>query len=295
MRYRLLPGSSSVLLLTTSAAVHAATASHSPVLDPMYLGAASLVISLGALAALLASNRALRRELERQGMQREHEHASRVQVEQKLRLAREELERESAVRRAELDRVQLQLERVRTELAAAETRVDRLARVDEVTGTANRRRFDEALDQEIKRTVREQAKLSLLMCEIDYFEEYARRRDDEHRDETLGKVAHAVEDVFRRAGDLVARYGPAKFAVILPGTDKEAAARFAERVRRSVWDLCVPHEASKAAERLTISVGAATMVPSKLHRAEDLVAAAEHALAKAHETGHNRVEHSLLS
>jgi diguanylate cyclase (GGDEF)-like protein len=295
MRNRLLSGLSPIALLVAPGAASAAAAFVTPALNTTYVGAVSLVITLGALAGVLASNRALRRELERRGMQQEHEHASRVHVEQKLRLTREELERETQAKRLELDQVRHQLETVRTQLVAAETRVDRLARIDETTGLANPRRFDEALDQEIKRTVREKASLSLLICEIDYFEEYARRRDDEHRNETLVKVAEGIDEVFRRAGDLVARYGEAKFAVILPGTETEAAARFGERARKRVWDLCVPHEASKAAERMTISVGVATMLPSKLRRAEDLVSASEHALAKAHETGHNRVEHALLS
>src|SRR6185436_17635086 len=127
--------------------------------------------------------------------------------------------------------------------------------VDDMTGLANRRRFDEALDQEIKRAIREQACLSIVLCEIDFFEEYARRRDAARTDTTLVKVTHAIEEVFRRAGDLVARYGDAKLAIILPATDQDAAMRFGERVRRTVWDLCIPHEASTAAERMTVSVG----------------------------------------
>ena len=296
MRYRLLPdrGLAAVAALISPALTAAAPALPSS-FAPAYLTTGSFVLTLGALAGLLVANRALRRELDRRGVEHEHEHSSRVQVEQQLRLMREELEREAQSKREELGGVQQQLDLARARLEAAESRLNRLARIDDVTDLANRRRFDEALDQEIKRTVRDKANLSLVICEIDFYEEYARRRDDNRNDETLRKVGQAVEEVFRRAGDLVARYGTSKLAIILPATDAEASTRFGERVRRRVWDLCIPHEASTAAERMTISVGVATLLPSKLHPASDLIAAAEKALLRAHETGHNRVEHTVLS
>jgi diguanylate cyclase (GGDEF)-like protein len=295
MRHRSLhaPGLAGIAALVSPAV--AAGASTVASFAPVYLTAASFTLTLGALAGLLIANRSLRRELDRRGEEREREHSTRLQVEQQLRLTREELERETLSKRDELNGVQRQLDVARAQLETAESRLNRLARIDDVTGLANRRRFDEALDQEIKRTVREKANLSLVICEIDFYEEYARRRDDGHNDETLRKVAQGVEEVFRRAGDLVARYDRSKLAVILPATDADASTRFGERLRRRVWDLCIPHEASTAAERMTVSVGVATLLPSKLHPASDLLAAAERALLRAHETGHNRVEHGLLS
>jgi diguanylate cyclase (GGDEF)-like protein len=292
MRYGSFIGSGFAGAIALTAPALAAAA---PAFPAAYLTAASLAVSLGALAGLFISNRALRRELDRRGAEREQEHNTRLQAEQKLRVLGEELERETQSKRDELGGVQRQLDLARMQLEAAEARLNRLARIDDVTGLANRRRFDEALDQEIKRTVRDKASMSLVLCEIDFYEEYARRRDDGRNDETLHKVAQAVEEVFRRAGDLVARYGTSKFAIILPATDADASMRFGERVRRRVWDLCIPHEASTAAERMTVSVGVATLLPNKLHRASDLLAAVESALLRAHETGHNRVEHDLLS
>jgi len=206
----------------------AAAAPALPSFSSAYLTAASFVVTLGALAGLIISNRALRRELDRRGVEHEREHSTRLQAEQKLRLVREELERETQSKRDELGGVQRQLDLARAQLEAAEGRLNRLARIDDVTGLANRRRFVETLDQEIKRTIRDKASLSLVLCEIDFYEEYARRRDDGRNDETLHKVAQAVEEVFRRAGDLVARYGTSKIAIILPSTDAEASARFGE-------------------------------------------------------------------
>jgi diguanylate cyclase (GGDEF)-like protein len=295
MRYASLLRSGVTATTAMLSSVAAAGPAPVPLTGTTYLAAGSLLLTMGALAGLLVTNRTLRRELDRRGLEREREQGARIQTEEKLQLAREELEREALSKREELDGVQRQLDLVRAKLEAAEERLDRLARVDDVTGIANRRRFDEALEQEIKRTIRERTELSVVLCEIDFFEEYARRRDEQHNDRTLARVAQAIEEVFRRAGDLVARYAETRLAIILPATDADAATRFGERVRKSVWDLCIPHEASVAAERLTVSVGAATSLPSRLHRPADLVSAAESALRKAHEAGHNRVEHVLVS
>jgi len=260
-----------------------------------YATAAFLLLALGALVVLLHGRRTLRRELEMRGRERDQERASRFHAEQNLRMAHEELERETRANHEALGGMQLELERLERELETARGRVERVARVDELTGLANRVRFEEALEQEIKRTIREKASLSILVCGIDYLDEYAARRDEQQRDQAVLKIAQAVEDVFRRAGDLVARYGESRFAVILPATDAEAAARFGERVRKRIWELCIPHEASQCAERMTISTGAATMAPSKLRLPADLVQAAETALLRAHASGYNRVEQMLLA
>jgi diguanylate cyclase (GGDEF)-like protein len=260
-----------------------------------YLLATFLLLTLGALAVLLHGRRTLRREVEKHAREREQERAARLQAEQTLRTAREELERETRASHEALGDMRRELDRLGRELETARGRLDRVARVDELTGLANRSRFEEALEREIKRTIREKASLSILVCAIDYFDEYARRRDERQCDQAVFRIAHAVEDVFRRAGDLIARYGQSRFAVILPATDAEAAARFGERVRKSVWELCIPHEASQAAERMTISTGAATMAPSRLRTPADLVQAAEAALLRAHASGYNRVEQTLLS
>lgn len=278
-----------------AAAATGAQALGAPAAGVPLLTAGALMLTLGAIATLVVANRSLRRELHRRYVEGEREQRTRMQVEQKLQQLREQLERETESKRSELRDVQRRLEAAQSQLAATESRLHRVARIDEVTGAANRRRFEEALDQEIKRSIREQAPMSLLIFELDHFDEYARGRDPARCDDTLVKVARAAENVFRRAGDLVARYGPAQFAVIQPATDAHTAARFGERVRKVVWDLCIPHDASPTAERMTASIGVVTLLPSKLHLASNLVETAEHALTRAREAGRNRVESALLA
>jgi diguanylate cyclase (GGDEF)-like protein len=260
-----------------------------------YVIAGCLLLTLAALALALVSRRTLSRELDRRGREHEQERGSRLEAEQKLGAAREELEREVKSNRETVAIMRAEVERLEWELKTVHGRLERVARIDELTGLANRSHCEELLEQEIKRAVREKTSLSLLICEIDYFDEYAHRRNERQRDDSFARIAQAIEGVFRRAGDLVARYGTIKFAIILPGTDAEAAARFGERVRKRVWDLCIPHESSQAAERMTISTGAATMIPNKLRSSADLVHAAEQALLRAHAAGHNRVEQTLVA
>ena len=293
MRNGLLLGTSlSALAESTRAA--AATDAALPA-SASYVIAGCLLLTLAALVLALISRHALRRELDRRGREHEHERSSRLEAEQKLRATREELEREVQSRHEALGGMQSEVERLEWELTTVHGRLERVARIDELTGLANRSHFEAMLEQEIKRSIREKTSLSLLICEIDYFEEYSHRRNERQRDDAFARIAQSIEEVFRRAGDLVARYGTIKFAVILPGTDAEAAARFGERVRKRVWDLCIPHESSQAAERMTISTGATTMIPNKLRTSAELVQAAEVALLRAHSGGHNRVEQTLVA
>src|SRR5262245_32279900 len=110
MRYRLLtnPGYATVAALIAPALTAAAPAL--PSFAPAYLTTGSFVLALGAMAGLLVANRALRRELDRRGMEREREYNSRVEVERQLHLVHEELERETQSKRDELGGVQQQLD-----------------------------------------------------------------------------------------------------------------------------------------------------------------------------------------
>jgi diguanylate cyclase (GGDEF)-like protein len=103
-------------------------------------------------------------------------------------------------------------------------------------------------------------------------------------------VAAALARVPTRAGDLIARLGGEEFAVILPGTDREAALAMAERLREAVSALAIAHETSPVAPHVTISVGVATgdQVPTG-SAGGGLLAAADDALYRAKKAGRNRV------
>lgn len=187
---------------------------------------------------------------------------------------------------------------MRDSLVALTSRLDdmnrdlvRLSTVDALTGIANRRRFDDALYKEWRRAMRRQYPVTLLMCDIDFFKQYNDAHGHQAGDECIRNVARAIEETLKRPGDLVARYGGEEFAAILPDTGFDGAQMVAESVRSAVAELGIPHGRSSVSSRVTLSVGAATMVPPRGAPAsgEPLVEAADKALYAAKSAGRNRV------
>ncbi len=166
------------------------------------------------------------------------------------------------------------------------------ANTDGLTGLANRRRFDEVLDQEWRRAMREETSLSLLMIDVDRFKLYNDRHGHQQGDACLRAVATAMAQVARRPADLTARYGGEEFAVLLPGVDAQGAAALAGRVLAAVRAAGIGHEDNTPAGVATVSIGAATAMPSMDMEACDtaaLVAAADAALYEAKHGGRNQV------
>ena len=167
--------------------------------------------------------------------------------------------------------------------------LEALAARDGLTGLANRRAFDDMLEQEWARALRERQPLSLLMADIDHFKGYNDSNGHPAGDECLRQVAKGIAGSMRRASDHAARYGGEEFAVILPHTDAAAAAVAAEKLRAGIAQLALPHATSGVAAFVTISVGVATLIPARTSQASDLLAAADRALYEAKESGRNRV------
>jgi diguanylate cyclase (GGDEF)-like protein/PAS domain S-box-containing protein len=184
----------------------------------------------------------------------------------------------------------------RLEVANAE--LTRLATTDGLTGIANRRRFDEALEHEWSRASREELPLTLLLLDVDRFKLFNDRYGHQDGDACLHAVAQAIAGCAERPADLVARYGGEEFVVLLPDTDAEGAAILAERVRCAIASLQVPHAANAAhGGVVTASIGSATLVPSARRDMAstlpggpaELIAAADRMLYEAKRSGRNRV------
>lgn len=131
----------------------------------------------------------------------------------------------------------------------------RIARIDGLTGVANRRMFDEGLAHEWSRALRSAKPLALLMMDVDYFKRYNDRYGHLQGDACLRAVAQALQVGKQRPADLVARYGGEEFALLLPETPPEGALRIAQRLLDGVAALAIPHEASLVVPTVTISIG----------------------------------------
>ena len=149
------------------------------------------------------------------------------------------------------------------ELEQANQMLARFSYLDAVTGIANRRNFDDGLELEWRRLLREGGPLSLVMIDIDHFKAFNDTYGHQKGDECLKAVAEALRRALHRPGDICARYGGEEFGVILPGTDAAGAFAVAEGLRQAIEDLAVPHAGSSVAPVVTISVGVATVQPQE--------------------------------
>lgn len=177
----------------------------------------------------------------------------------------------------------------------AETNLElmRLANFDSLTGLANRRHFDESLNIEWKRAMRNRVPMSVMMLDIDYFKSYNDTYGHLKGDEVLRKVAGVIEKSLMRPADLAYRYGGEEFVLILPEIDITGAGVLAENIRKNVEALDIPHEGSKIAPRLTISIGIASIVPASNDMPATLVSLADAALYRAKDGGRNQVVESV--
>lgn len=173
----------------------------------------------------------------------------------------------------------IHLAQVTRDLEEANERLQRLSLIDALTGVDNRRRFDEALDREWRRSARSAAPLSLLMIDVDRFKEFNDTHGHQAGDDCLRSVAGILRECLVRASDVVARYGGEEFAVLLPDSESGGAARAAERLRARVAEQAP----------VTISIGAATMAATRDTTPSRLVAEADDALYEAKRKGRNCV------
>jgi diguanylate cyclase (GGDEF)-like protein len=178
--------------------------------------------------------------------------------------------------------------RLSAELEKANKILRALAMTDGLTGLANRRRFDEMLEREWRRTARESGVLSMLMVDIDQFKLFNDYYGHQAGDECLKRVSHALAKIARRSGDVCARYGGEEFAVILPNMDIKQAMSIAESIRLAIEEIKIEHVKMKN-EKLTVSVGVASLRPRDPGvKIGDLVGAADRALYAAKRIGRNR-------
>ena len=189
----------------------------------------------------------------------------------------------------EVEETTVELEDANRKLALANRELETLSTHDALTMVPNRRRFDQVLDTEWRRSRRSGKPVSLLFVDIDHFKALNDTYGHREGDECLRRVAHTLQDGLRRAGDFIARYGGEEFALILPDTEAKRALAHAEKLRKAVEALAIPNEGSPGGGNLTISVGVATWCPAEEMLVEDLVHQADAALYEAKRGGRNRV------
>jgi diguanylate cyclase (GGDEF)-like protein len=158
------------------------------------------------------------------------------------------------------------------------------ARIDALTGLANRRALEEILAAEISRAHRFAHQLGVVLLDLDRFKEINDSFGHAAGDVMLRAVSRLLTSLARQ-GDTVARWGGEEFVVVLPETDLVGARRFAERLRRTIEAHAVGDMKTSA------SCGVATMLPED--SVEELLGAADQALYQAKSNGRNRTESAV--
>jgi two-component system, cell cycle response regulator len=174
------------------------------------------------------------------------------------------------------------------ELERLNRRLFEQSREDPLTRLGNRLRLREELQALQGRVERYGHNYSAVLCDVDYFKLYNDNYGHLAGDEVLQKVAEVIASQ-GRSGDTAYRYGGEEFLVILPEQDQKSAASIADRLRRAVENLRIPHEAKDPPGIVTISAGVATLSAGANKSADDLLEEADTALYRAKQSGRNRV------
>ncbi|MDR3254279.1 MAG: diguanylate cyclase [Synergistaceae bacterium] len=183
------------------------------------------------------------------------------------------------------------LARVRTHIQIVHQirTIERLGLIDPLTDIANRRSFDDRMEIEWRRSIRENKPISFLMMDVDKFKNYNDTYGHPQGDTLLKTVAGIFASAARRPTDMAARLGGEEFGVLLPDTDLESALVIAETIRSNVESRRVPTVDGKTVTSATISIGVVTATPKDGDLAKDFLTKADQNLYTAKNTGRNRV------
>ncbi|MBP9903927.1 MAG: GGDEF domain-containing protein [Rhodoferax sp.] len=181
---------------------------------------------------------------------------------------------------------QAQLENANAELQLKQRELQRMTRLDGLTGLYNRSTFAELARQELARAQRQSSSTTILLLDLDYFKRVNDTWGHPAGDAVLKNVAVVANNTVR-ATDLVGRLGGEEFIILLPNTSLEAARRLAEKLRANLEHSSVVWE--KSAIHTTVSIGVASTSAAENLDFDHLYTVADKALYIAKEKGRNRV------
>ncbi|MDR2740377.1 MAG: diguanylate cyclase [Treponema sp.] len=168
---------------------------------------------------------------------------------------------------------------------------ERLGTIDPLTDLHNRRSFNERIDLEWKRAMRDKKPISFLMTDVDNFKTYNDTYGHPQGDTLLKAVAKILSSSAKRPADMVARLGGEEFGILLPDTDEDAVLTIAENIRKNVEAAQIPTANGKTITSVTISIGAVSTVPvaSDAAGVDKFIVKADEYLYEAKKAGRNRV------
>lgn len=165
--------------------------------------------------------------------------------------------------------------------------LEKLSMYDGLTNIRNRRFFDETFEKTFNEIKRDKKSLAVLMIDIDFFKPYNDNYGHGQGDETLRKVAKALEKTIKRPSDFVARYGGEEFVILLKDINKDGVEAVANNLLNAVRELKITHEFSKIENYVTISIGASFYNSSSDVTKLELLLKADETLYNVKNSGRN--------
>jgi len=204
-------------------------------------------------------------------------------------LARIHLQSAAYVQKLQYIDIKNTIKQTKGQLATSQQILEKSSSLDALTGIANRQTFSQHYEREWSRALRETEPLSVLIANIDHFKAYNDHYGYQQGDVCLKNIAQIIQKVLQRPTDFCARYCGEEFIILLPTTTAKGGIYIAEKLRKALIDLNIPHKHSETQQYLTLSLGLATTSPMLKHKASDLIRAADHARFEAKKQGRNRL------
>lgn len=167
-----------------------------------------------------------------------------------------------------------------------------LAYNDYLTGLPNRRHFERQLDAEWDAAVQNGHSIGILFIDVDHFKAFNDLAGHDKGDDCLVAISKRLQKSISNASWTLARFGGEEFCVLVPQCDENEVAQTAEQVRLSVWEANIEHPKPQL-DRVTVSVGAASVAPTENDDMRNLLRLADQALYQAKAAGRNQCILSL--
>lgn len=167
--------------------------------------------------------------------------------------------------------------------------ITQLAQYDAVTGSKNRRVFDDHLARLWPQAEADRRSIALLLIDVDHFKAYNDRYGHQAGDQALRRIAQSMQALVQRPLDVLARYGGEEFVTVLYDVDRKQAMDIAEGIRRAVRALGIEHRGSPTSSAVTVSIGVAVIQPTPGRTPRGALQLADQALYAAKTAGRNRV------
>jgi len=179
-----------------------------------------------------------------------------------------------------------------TQLERENLELRRLRDIDDFTQLANRRYFEQYLEEQWQKLAKETSPLSVILCDIDFFKTYNKTQGHEAGDNSLRQIAEVLRQLVRKSHDVVAHYQEDEFGIILPNANANIACEVAERIREKVKSLAINHDpkiGGLPASVLTVSLGVSSTIPQSNINSDSLLRKAKKALSQAKTLGRNQI------